>query len=107
VVIGHNLLRGFGERVNGRFIRAARRRAENSDRGFEMRLMAVVADVLNRYWDLSVASDDVKYKRRNRDIAREFDEATRKEIAVGAVPAVDQIRAKSALALQEQAWRWR
>jgi len=103
VVIGHNLLRGFGERVNGRFIRAARRRAENSDRGFEMRLMAVVADVLNRYWDLSVASDDVKYKRRNRDIAREFDEATRKEIAVGAVPAVDQIRAKSALALQEQA----
>jgi len=103
VVIGHNLLKGFGERVNGRFIRAARRRAANSDRGFEMRLMAVVANVLDRYWDLSVASDDVKYKRRNRDIAQEFDEATRKEIAVGAIPAVDQIRAKSALALQEQA----
>ena len=103
VVIGHNLLKGFGERVNGRFIRAARRRAANSDRGFEMRLMAVVANVLDRYWDLSVASDDVKYKRRNRDIAREFDEATRKEIAVGAIPAVDQIRAKWALALQEQA----
>jgi outer membrane protein TolC len=103
VAIGHNLLKGFGERVNGRFIRAARRRAANSDRGFEMRLMAVVANVLDRYWDLAVASDDVKYKRRNRDIAREFDEATRKEIAVGAIPAVDQIRAKSALALQEQA----
>jgi outer membrane protein TolC len=103
VVIGHNLLKGFGERVNGRFIRAARRRAANSDRGFEMRLMAVVANVLNQYWDLSVASDDVKYKRRNRDIAREFDEATRKEISVGAIPAIDQIRAESALALQEQA----
>jgi outer membrane protein TolC len=103
VVIGHNLLKGFGERVNGRFIRAARRRAASSDRGFQMRLMAVVANVLDRYWDLSVASDDVKYKRRNRDIAQEFDEATRKEIAVGAIPAVDQIRAKSALALQEQA----
>jgi outer membrane protein TolC len=103
VVIGHNLLKGFGERVNGRFIRAARRRAASSDRGFQMRLMAVVANVLDRYWDLSVTSDDVKYKRRNRDIAREFDEATRKEIAVGAIPAVDQIRAKSALALQEQA----
>ena len=103
VVVGHNLLKGFGERVNGRFIRAARRRAASSDRGFQMRLMAVVANVLDRYWDLSVASDDVKYKRRNRDIAREFDEATRKEIAVGAIPAVDQIRAKSALALQEQA----
>jgi len=103
VVIGHNLLKGFGERVNGRFIRAARRRAANSDRGFQVRLMAVVANVLDRYWDFSVASDDVKYKRRNRDIAREFDEATRKEIAVGAIPAVDQIRAKSALAFQEQA----
>ncbi len=103
VVVGHNLLKGFGERVNGRFIRAARRRAASSDRGFQMRLMAVVANVLDRYWDLSVASDDVKYKRRNRDIAREFDEATRKEIAAGAIPAVDQIRAKSALALQEQA----
>jgi outer membrane protein TolC len=103
VTIGHNLLKGFGERVNGRFIRAAKRRAANSDRGFEMRLMAVVANALDRYWDLSVASEDVKYKRRNRDIAREFDEATRKEIAVGAIPAVDQVRAKSALALQEQA----
>jgi outer membrane protein TolC len=103
VVVGHNLLKGFGERVNGRFIRAARRRAANADRGFQMRLMALVANVLDRYWDLSVASDDVKYKRRNRDIAREFDEATRKEIAVGAVPAVDQIRAQSALALQEHA----
>jgi outer membrane protein TolC len=103
VVFGHNLLKGFGERVNGRFIRAAKRRAANSDRGFQIRLMAVVANVLNLYWDLSVASDDVKFKRRNRDIAQEFDEATRKEIAVGAIPAVDQIRAKSALALQEQA----
>jgi outer membrane protein TolC len=103
VVFGHNLLRGFGERVNGRFIRAAKRRAANSDRDFQIRLMAVVANVLNRYWDFSVASDDVKYKRRNRDIAREFDEATRKQIAVGAIPAVEQIRAQSALALQEQA----
>jgi outer membrane protein TolC len=103
VVVGHNLLKGFGERVNGRFIRAAKRRAANSDRGFQMRLMAVGANVLNRYWDFSVASDDVKYKRRNRDLARDFDEATRKQIAVGAIPAVEQIRAQSALALQEQA----
>jgi len=103
VSVSQRLLAGFGERVNGRFIRIAQRRAAGSKVTFESRLMGLVTNVLNAYWDLSLATNDLKYKQRNRDIARQFLEDTRRQIAAGAVPAVDRVRAQNALAAQEQA----
>ena len=107
VSVTHQLLQGFGERVNGRFIRIQRRRAANSERVFQQRLLALVTNTLNLYWDLSVASDDLKYKQRNHDIASRFLADTERQIAAGAVPAIDRVRARSALAVQEQASLWR
>jgi len=103
VSFSHRLLNGFGTKVNGRFIRIARRRAANSEQVFRLRLMTVVTNTLNLYWDLSVATADLKYKQRNRDIAAQFVADTQREIAAGAVPAIDRVRARSAAALQEQA----
>jgi outer membrane protein TolC len=103
VSVTHQLLQGFGERVNGRFIRVQRRRAANSGRVFEQRLITLVSNTLNLYWDLSVASGDLKYKQLNRDIASRFLADTERQIAAGAVPAIDRVRARSALAVQEQA----
>ena len=97
------LLQGFGERVNGRFIRVAKRRAGMSGLAFEQRLSGVVTNTLNLYWDLSVAADDLKYKQRNYDIARQFVADTDREIGAGAVPAIDRVSARSALAVQQQA----
>lgn len=103
VSFSHRLLNGFGTKVNGRFIRIARRRAANSEQIFRQRLMAVVTNTLNLYWDLSLAASDLKYKQRNRDIAAQFVADTQKEIAAGAVPAIDRVRAQSAVAVQAQA----
>jgi outer membrane protein TolC len=103
ISVTHQLLQGFGERVNGRFIRIQRRRAANSGRVFEQRLSAVVANTLTLYWDLAVASGDLKYKQRNRDIASRFLADTERQIAAGAVPAIDRVHARSALAVGEQA----
>lgn len=103
VSVTHQLLQGFGERVNGRFIRIQRRRAANSERVFQQRLLTLVANTLNFYWDLSLASNDLKYKQRNHDIASRFVTDTERQIAAGAVPAIDRVRARSALAVQQQA----
>jgi outer membrane protein len=103
VSVGHRFLNGFGERVNGRFIRIARRRAGNSEQVFRQRLIAVVNNTLNLYWDLSVAANDLKYKQRNRDIAVQFVADTEREIAAGAIAAIDRVRARSAAALQQEA----
>jgi len=101
--ISHNLLNGFGERVNGRFIRISRRRATVASENFKLRLMAVVSGVLNAYWDLALAANDLQYKQRNRDVAAQFLADTERQIAAGAVPTLDRINARSALAAAEQA----
>jgi len=101
--ISHNLLAGYGVKVNDRYIRLARNEALIGDLAFRSRVMNLVAAVLNLYWDLSVAADDLKYKQRNRDLAQELLSNTRLQIAAGAIPAIDRVRAESNLALQEQA----
>jgi outer membrane protein TolC len=103
ISFNQQLMQGFGERVNGRFIRIARRRVGVSEYAFRQRLGAVVTNTLNLYWDLALASDDLKYKQRNYDIARQFLADTEKQIAAGAVPAIDRVSARSALAIQAQA----
>jgi outer membrane protein TolC len=103
--ISHNLLDSRGVRVNDRFIRIARRRSENQDLTFRTRLTALVANVLNLYWSYSVALNDLNYKHRNQELAQELATNTQREIDAGAIPAIDIVRAKSNLALQEQAAR--
>ena len=103
VSFSHRLLNGFGERVNGRFIRIARRREANSGQVFRQRLIGVVNNTLNLYWDLSLAASDMKYKQRNFDIATQFLADTEKQIAAGAVPSIDRVRARSAVSVQQQA----
>jgi outer membrane protein TolC len=103
VSVSQNLLKGFGERVNGRFIRIARRRTGGANEAFRARLSAVVSGVLSAYWDLSLAANDLKYKQRNRDVAAQFLADTGRLIAAGAAPAVDRINAESAAAAAEQA----
>ncbi|MGD0048438.1 MAG: TolC family protein [Bryobacteraceae bacterium] len=103
ISLSQNLLRGFGQRVNGRFIRISRRQVGGAGQAFRQRLMAVVSGVLNAYWDLSLAANDLQYKQRNRDVAAQFLADTRRQIAVGAAPAVDRINAESAAAAAEQA----
>jgi outer membrane protein TolC len=103
ISLSQNLLNGFGERVNGRFIRISLRRVGVAGETFRARLIGVVSGVLNAYWDLALSASDMQYKQRNRDVAAQFLADTRRQIAVGAVPALDRINAESALAAAEQA----
>jgi outer membrane protein len=99
----HNLLNGFGERVNGRFIRQAKRRAIGSETQFRATLMTVVTNALNLYWNLSLAANSLKYKQSNRDVAEEFNNDVQKEIAAGAAASIDLIQARRAAVAEEQA----
>jgi outer membrane protein TolC len=101
--ISHNLLYGYGVKINDRYIRLARKNASIGDLAFRLRAANLVSSVLNLYWDLSVAAGDLQYKQRNRDLAQELLSNTKLQIAAGAIPAIDQVRAQSNLAMQEHA----
>jgi outer membrane protein len=103
VLVQHNLLQGLGTKVNSRFIKVAENNALAARETFRSRLINVVADVLNLYWDLAAEQDDLQAKIHDRDTAQKFYEDTRKRIAIGTLARVDVFRAESQYsASQEQ-----
>jgi len=98
----HNLLRGAGIRLNDRFIRIAQINTVASRETFRSQLLDLTASVLNLYWDLVSANDELKVRQSALEMAQKFYEDTRKEIAAGAMPQVQLPRAKAEVSNRQQ-----
>ena len=61
--IRHNLLQGFGVKLNDRFIRIAQINTVASRETFRSQLLDLTASVLNLYWDLVSANDELKVRQ--------------------------------------------
>jgi outer membrane protein TolC len=95
IYASHNLLRGFGTGVNGRFIRVAEKNIQAAQETFRSQLLNVVANVLNLYWDLVTDDDDLAVRQRAVDQARKFYDDTRQQIELGVVPRFEASRAQA------------
>jgi outer membrane protein len=95
------LLNGFGT-VNSRYIRVARKNVGASAETFRSQLLALVANVINQYWDLVTDNDDLKAKQSALDFAQKFYEDTNQEIKLGAVAKVDIYRAEAEVSTRKQ-----
>jgi outer membrane protein TolC len=87
--IQHNLLQGFGTGVNSRFIRVANKNLTASYSTFESQLLNIVSRVLNLYWDLVTAQDQLQATQSALDTAQKFYGDTKTEIHAGALSRVD------------------
>jgi outer membrane protein len=67
LTLGFNqhLLKGFGYRSNGRFIRIARNNSRIADSVFKQRVSDVLAKVLDSYWDLEASHQNVEIARQS------------------------------------------
>lgn len=91
----HNLLQGFGVKLNNRFIRIAQINTVASRETFRSQLLDLAASVLNLYWDLVSANDELKIRQSALEMTQKFLQDTRKEIAAGALPRVELPRAEA------------
>ena len=66
------MLNGGGVAVNARFITAAKLNRNASDLVFQTTVTNVVVQVLNAYYSLQAASQDIKAKRSAADTADRF-----------------------------------
>jgi len=98
LILRHNLLQGFGVKLNDRGIRIATMNVEASRETFRSQLLDLVTNVLNLYWDVVAANDEVGTRQRARENAEKFVEDTKKEIAAGGLPPVELPRAEAQLA---------
>lgn len=95
LTVTHNLLQGFGVKLNDRGIRIAKINVGGAIESFRSQLFNLVVNTLNQYWDLVAANDELAARRRSLEIAQKFRDDTAREIAAGALPRVEGPRAES------------
>ena len=100
--IRHSLLNGFGAGVNSRFIRVTEKQVTASRETFRSELLNLVASVVNLYWDLVSANDDLKAKQQTTQVAQKFLEDTRNRIRVGEIAGVEIYRAQAEVSTRSQ-----
>ncbi|HUI55340.1 MAG TPA: TolC family protein [Bryobacteraceae bacterium] len=96
------LLQGFGVRLNDRTIRISQVNVAKAREQFRAQLLNLAASVLNLYWDLVAARDELKARQDALEITQKFYEDTRKEIAAEAIPAIQLPRAEAEVATRRQ-----
>lgn len=98
-----NLLRGFGVAVNARTITVSKMNVNTSDLNFRSIVIAVVAQVLNQYYSLASAYEDLKAKQNTADTAATFLKNTNREIELGRLAPPDAITAENQAIISRQA----
>ena len=102
ITLQHNLLNGFGTEVGGRTITISKINLATSDLTFRSQVIAVVNNVLNGYYTLVAADEDVKAKQSAFDVAQTFLGDTAKQIDLGSLAETERIKAESQLATTRQ-----
>jgi outer membrane protein len=102
VLFYHSLLQGFGTKLNDRTIRIGQINVTASRERFRSQLLDLCASVLNLYWDLVSARDELQVRRRALEITQKFYDDTKYEISVGAIAGFELIRAEAEVATRRQ-----
>jgi outer membrane protein TolC len=102
VTIRHDLLQNFGTQLNNRGIRIAQVNIGGAREAFRSQLFDLTVNVLDLYWNLVSARDQLKVRERALAVTSKFVADTRYEISVGAIPAVEISRAEAEEASRRQ-----
>jgi outer membrane protein TolC len=96
------LLQSFGIKVNSRSIRSAENSLNSAREDFRGQMIALVANVLNLYWNLVSARDELKMRQHALEASEKFEQDTRTEIGLGALPRVQLTKSEAEVASRRQ-----
>jgi outer membrane protein len=96
------LLQGFGTKLNDRTIRIAQINTTAARERFRSQLLDLCASVVNLYWDLVSARDELRVRRQALEITQRFYDDTKYEISVGAIGSFELSRAEAEVATRRQ-----
>jgi len=102
IIVRQPFLQGYGIKLNDRGIRIAQVNTTASREVFRSSLLDLVAGVLNLYWGVVSANDELRARQRALEFTQKFYEDTQKEIAAGAYPRVELPRAEAELTRRRQ-----
>ncbi|HLK48292.1 MAG TPA: TolC family protein [Bryobacteraceae bacterium] len=100
--VSQNLLQGLNRSVNDRYIRVAKNNEKVSDLQLKLQIATTVSAVLNLYWDLVAFHDAVRIKEEALKTAQDLYEGNKKQVAIGALPAVEVTRAAAEVSASKE-----
>jgi outer membrane protein len=95
VYLKQQLLQGFGIKLNDRFIRIARLNIQGARETFRSQVIDLVTSVINQYWDVASAQDELKDRQHALENAQKFLSDTQYQIQMGVLAKVELPRAES------------
>lgn len=100
--IQQRLLQGFGLAVNSRNIKIARNNVKVSELVFQQQVITTVSNVINTYWDLVSANEDVQVKRQALTLNQKLYDDNKKQVEIGTLAPIEIIRAEAEVARSQQ-----
>jgi outer membrane protein len=97
LTFNHPLLRGLGTEVTQANVRKQRIQKDLALLNRQMRAANVLRDVVNAYWELAYATQDLAIRRSAVDLAREQLRITKAQIDVGRLAPIDQAAVERAI----------
>lgn len=96
------LLRGFGDRVTERPILVAQTNLEISRETFEQQVSAAIQQVVNAYWTLVEARNQLTVAERSLDLANQLHEQNLVRVEVGTLAPLELVQSEAGIATREE-----
>lgn len=96
------LFRGFGTRVNRRFIRMAGNSEKIAGLVFRQQLISAAAGVIRLYYDLVSLNEDLGVRRQTVALAEQLQDNNRQQVEQGTLPPIELARAQAFVAAARQ-----
>jgi outer membrane protein len=97
------LLQGFGIAANNRPIRVAKNNLKAADIVFKQQVIVTVQTVVQAYWLLVSANEDVEVKRKALALSQKLYSDNQKQVDVGSLAPIEIVRAEAEVASDQQA----
>jgi outer membrane protein len=100
--VTQHVLRDFGRLTNSHEIRIARNDEKLSELDFELKVIDVVSQALQSYWDLVFAAEDITVKQRSLDLASKTLHDNQVQVSVGSLAPIDLVQAETEVAIRNE-----
>lgn len=97
------LLKNFGLDINKTNIYIANNNLDISDFDFKNKVINVISDTENVYWDLVFSLEDLKVQQKSVERAKDLERRVKAQVEVGTMAPLEILQAKSEVASREEA----
>ena len=96
------LLKNFGIDLNKRNVHIANNKVDISENEFKTKVIAVVSEIENTYWDFVFSLKNLEVKQKSLERAKDLQRLVKSQVLVGTLAPIETLQAESEVASREE-----